>query len=552
MNKVIVILFTLIPCLALSQVSLSTGDHFWYKKSAGGPNEIFKPSADVQSLLDDSSVTNMRTSLGLAIGTDVQAYDAGLASIAGLTTAANKGIYTTGSDTYATYDLTTQGRQLLDDTSFSAMRTTLELGSSNSVSFGTLTIQGINYGHSTYTGAIVRGDGTDDWVFTPGTSTSGIVSVSFPPNDGGRIPVVDDSLGRVDLSDTDEVTGNLANAQLANMDEATIKGREASSGTGSPVDLTAAQVRTIINVEDGADVTDATNVDAAGAVMNADTSTASMDFVVDEDDMASNSATKVPTQQSVKAYADAAMRFPRGHRYGLNISNNVTDASNDIDIATGECVDSTGAYKLVLGSALTKRLDASWAVGTGNGGLDTGSIANTTYHVFLIKRSDTGVVDALFSTSATAPTMPASYDSFRRIGSIIRSAGAILGFIKIKNRYFWTSVYTDRSSTATTTDALLTLTVPSGIKVAPKLVCYLALGASSDAWFKMGNGFNSGADTFVIRCTNSPASGNQRVYSVVDCIVTNTNGQIRFTADTSSGSIATGQVNTHGFTDLEE
>lgn len=45
-------------------------------------------------------------------------------------------------------------------------------------------------------------------------------------------------------------------------------------------------------------------VDAAGAVMNTDTSTASMNFVVDEDNMASNSATKIPTQQSVKAYVD--------------------------------------------------------------------------------------------------------------------------------------------------------------------------------------------------------------------------------------------------------
>ncbi len=47
-----------------------------------------------------------------------------------------------------------------------------------------------------------------------------------------------------------------------------------------------------------------TAVDAAGAVMNTDTSTSAMSFVVDEDNMASDSATKVPTQQSVKAYAD--------------------------------------------------------------------------------------------------------------------------------------------------------------------------------------------------------------------------------------------------------
>jgi len=57
-------------------------------------------------------------------------------------------------------------------------------------------------------------------------------------------------------------------------------------------------------IEAFADVTDAINVDAAGAVMESDTSTASMSFVVDEDDMASDSATKVPTQQSVKAYSD--------------------------------------------------------------------------------------------------------------------------------------------------------------------------------------------------------------------------------------------------------
>ena len=55
-------------------------------------------------------------------------------------------------------------------------------------------------------------------------------------------------------------------------------------------------------VENNADVTDATNVNAAGAVMNSDTTTADMQFVVDEDDFSSDLATKVPTQQSTKAY----------------------------------------------------------------------------------------------------------------------------------------------------------------------------------------------------------------------------------------------------------
>ena len=74
-----------------------------------------------------------------------------------------------------------------------------------------------------------------------------------------------------------------------------------TDGTTNHV-FTAADDTKLTGIEALADVTDATNVDAAGAVMNADTSTASMSFVVDEDNMASDSAVKVPTQQSVKAY----------------------------------------------------------------------------------------------------------------------------------------------------------------------------------------------------------------------------------------------------------
>lgn len=80
-----------------------------------------------RTILDDADATAARATLGVTIGSQVQAYDAGLASIAGLTTAADRMIYTTAADTYAVATLTSFARTLLDDTSNTAARTTLDV-----------------------------------------------------------------------------------------------------------------------------------------------------------------------------------------------------------------------------------------------------------------------------------------------------------------------------------------------------------------------------------------------------------------------------------------
>ncbi len=155
-----------------------------------------------------------------------------------------------------------------------------------------------------------------------------------------------------------------------------------------------------------------------------------------------NSQTLTATQQAQARSNISAPLF--GHLYGLTLSNNATDATNDIDIAVGEAASTeTNPVLMVLASVLTKRLDAAWAVGSGNGGLDTGSIANAWYYVWLIQRSDTGVVDALFSLSSTAPTMPASYDRKRRIGAVLRASASLQAFFQNGDNFDWAVATSD-------------------------------------------------------------------------------------------------------------
>jgi len=84
----------------------------------------------VRGLLDDTDATTARATLGLIIGTDVQAQDTELAALAGLTSAADTLGYFTGSGTAALTDLTSVARTLINQTTQALMRTTgLGLGS---------------------------------------------------------------------------------------------------------------------------------------------------------------------------------------------------------------------------------------------------------------------------------------------------------------------------------------------------------------------------------------------------------------------------------------
>ena len=157
---------------------------------------------------------------------------------------------------------------------------------------------------------------------------------------------------------------------------------------------------------------------------------------------------------------------PGGHIFGLTLSTAGSSATFGVAIGTAASNDTTPSM-MTLASAYTKTTSA-WALGTGNGSLDTGAIANSTwYHVYLIMRSDTSVVDILISTSASAPTMPASYDKKRRIGSMKTNGSAqwVL-FSQYGDEFLWdVSVFDINANNPGTSAVTRTLTIPLGVKV---------------------------------------------------------------------------------------
>jgi len=149
-----------------------------------------------------STASAARTNLGLVIGTDVQAYDAGLASIAGLATSSGTLLYTTDSDAYTTIGVDDFMKTMLaSGTSAGAVRSYIGLGAialNNAITSADISAGGIS-GVSIASGTIGSGLIAANAIFTDALQDAAVATIKIVDSGVTADKLADNSSSIVDV-----------------------------------------------------------------------------------------------------------------------------------------------------------------------------------------------------------------------------------------------------------------------------------------------------------------------------------------------------------------
>jgi len=202
--------------------------------------------------------------------------------------------------------------------------------------------------------------------------------------------------------------------------------------------------------------------------------------------------------------------------------------------------DSTGSFTIVAGAITNKSIASSWTAGSNGGLLDTGTVGSSrTYHIYAICKSDGTGGDYIGSISASSPTLPSSYIGgyYIRIASIpVNASTQFVNFThRVGNIFYLTNAAHDANQVITSTvPQLLTLSVPTGIRVKPisrfNGSAYYTTVASTDETCAPAGSFNvTGTAGFDIATSAT---------SLSRYLLTNTSGQIQFVSGIGGGTLS--------------
>ena len=204
-------------------VSFGTGAKTIFCTLPASKTVILDSSGNIVAA-NGSNLTALNAS-NLASGTVPNArLDAELQALAGLTSAADKGIQFTGSGTASTYDLTTAGKALLDDADAAAQRTTLGLGTASVAATGI---------SNTNVPVFTSGVADDDFLRVDGTSIEGRSASEVLSDIGGQA----------------SLTFGISNTNAVKIDSASVADDEFARFTASGLESrSASEVRSDIGL----------------------------------------------------------------------------------------------------------------------------------------------------------------------------------------------------------------------------------------------------------------------------------------------------------------